>query len=133
MAEIIVAHATLLGREECFGMGDPPLLEPRTRPCGPMFGMQGADALQIFLAGCPDKRKRDGPERHVEESAALGRDDVVFALWKRRRDDLDLPFVEADALIELSRAGLAGSSIRQADFCRAGFLQYVDDARALRI
>ncbi len=95
--------------------------------------MQGANALQVFLAGRPDEGERNGTERHVEQSTSLGRDNVVFALGKRRRDDLDLPLVEADALVELARARLPRGPVGQADFCRAGFLEHVDDAGALRI
>ena len=71
MAAIMTARAASSGREECFGMGDPPLLEPVEGPCGPVFGMQVAYLLQVFLARRPDKRERDRTERHVEEPSAL--------------------------------------------------------------
>ncbi|CUX71720.1 hypothetical protein AGR6A_pTi0245 [Agrobacterium sp. NCPPB 925] len=36
-AAIMTACAASSGREECFGMGDPPLLEPVDGPVGPVL------------------------------------------------------------------------------------------------
>ena len=91
------------------------------------FG-QFIDVFEVLLAGRPGKGERDRSERHVEQAPPFGRCDVIFALRDRGRDNLDLAVVEADALIEFAGAGLARRAIWQADFCRAAFLQDIDDA-----
>src|SRR5438105_1277534 len=109
-------------------MSDPPGLEPVCRPGAAVRCLEFRDAFEIVPSGRADEGERDRTQRHLEQTPAGGRGDVIFALRDRVRDDLDLALVEAEAFIELARSWFARRSVRQADLRRAGFLQHVDNA-----
>src|ERR671924_489153 len=90
--------------EQRCGIVNPSRLKPVDWPFAAMFGMERANAFQIFLAGGADEAQRQGPECHVEQPPAFRRDDIIFPLRHCVRDDLDLTFVEADPLVELARS-----------------------------
>ena len=63
---------------------------------------QGEDGIDPALAGGiggPAERKRDRPEPQFEQAGSARRLQIIMALGGRPADKLDLPLVEAEALV----------------------------------
>ena len=65
-----------------------------------IFGDESGNRFLIGLRGRGAERERKGTEAKFEQAIAAPRLAVIVALWRRPRDDLDLPVVEAEAAID---------------------------------
>src|SRR5581483_1696600 len=84
-----------------------------------MFREQRVDPLLGGGVGRAAERERDRPEPKLEQPVAAPGLEVIIALGRRPRDQLDLPLVEAEALIGGARLRLDRAVVGQEDALRA--------------
>ena len=114
------------------------MAQPGAREAG-HAGVQ-QDAAKNFINGALVLRRgsaREGqrrrPQVEVEHAVAEAGLVVVVALGLRGGDDLDLPAVEAEALVDRPDLRLGRLRVRQEDAARAAFDDGRRDARILNV
>ncbi len=92
-----------------------------------MFEMKARMRFRSSFPDAPTKASATGPSAMSNRRRPSGDNDVIVSLGDRGRDDLDLPLVEADALVEFARARSRAAPFGRKILVRAGFLQHVDN------
>ncbi len=102
------------------------MAQPRGGEAGSAGLRQHAvDVALVLRCGCAGKGERSRPQVEVEQAVSQARLVVVVLLGLRGGDDLDLPAVEAEALVDRANLWLGGLRVREKDPARAAF----DDRR----
>ncbi len=94
---------------------------------------QFTDARDVGFAAGPDEGQFGAGQAEVEQAAPVRVHDVVLALRGGKGQNLDLPGVETDGLIQRFDVLGLGLGVGQKDLGRAGLEDHVGNARARQV
>lgn len=110
------------------------MAQPRTGKAGSAGLRQHAvDVALVLRCGCAREGERGRPRVEVEQAIAEARLVVVVALGLRGGDDLDLPAVEAKALVDHANLRLGRLRVRQENPTGAALDDRGRDGRVLDV